>query len=245
MRRALRVWKWVISSIPGTTGCHQKRARKSRVRSRLTAGGRWIRIFGPPSEGQRFSRLLFPNMRVRHRRLPKRSPPRPAAASSSCRSRSDERRTHSPTRRSSGPPDRRHHHPFALIPALCASPVSALSPASALSRFLGAGLHLSQPSHFRAQFRPWELLLAFDDQQGDGLRCAQPGAGPGNDINAGSPGSQKAPTRSPASPGAIRPGSTLIEEVATRRRLLPMKRGETRDVEGFFDHDRDSQRPGR
>src|ERR1700746_3700724 len=38
-------------------------------------------------------------------------------------------------------------------------------------------------------------------------------AGPGNDINAGSPGSQKAPTRSPASPGAIRPGSTLIEEV--------------------------------
>src|ERR1700731_3437036 len=38
-------------------------------------------------------------------------------------------------------------------------------------------------------------------------------AGPGNDINAGSPGSQKAPTRSPASPGAIRAGSTLIEEV--------------------------------
>src|ERR1700746_1835564 len=38
-------------------------------------------------------------------------------------------------------------------------------------------------------------------------------AGPGNDITAGSPGSQKAPTRSPASPGAIRPGSTLIEEV--------------------------------
>src|ERR1700720_2334728 len=57
-----------------------------------------------------------------------------------------------------------------------------------------------------------ELLLAFDDQQGDGLRCASQ-AGPGNDINAGSPGSQKAPTRSPASPGAIRPGSTLIEEV--------------------------------
>src|ERR1700751_48009 len=38
-------------------------------------------------------------------------------------------------------------------------------------------------------------------------------AGAGNDINAGSPGSQKAPTRSPASPGAIRPGSTLIEEI--------------------------------
>ena len=56
---------------------------------------------------------------ARHRRLPERSPPRPAAASSRCRSRSDERRTHSPTRRSSGPPDRRHHHPFALITALC------------------------------------------------------------------------------------------------------------------------------
>jgi hypothetical protein len=28
---------------------------------------------------------------------------------------------------------------------------------------------------FGAQFRPWEPLLAFDDQQGDGLRCAQPG----------------------------------------------------------------------
>src|ERR1700726_2810585 len=85
----------------------------------LPAGGRWIRTLGPPSEGQRFSRLLFPNMRARHRRLRKRSPPRPAAASSSCRSRSDERRTHSPTWRSSGPPDRRHHHPFALITALC------------------------------------------------------------------------------------------------------------------------------
>ena len=46
----------------------------------------------------------FPNMRARHRRLRKRSPPRPAAASSSCRSRSDERRTHSPTRRWSVPP---------------------------------------------------------------------------------------------------------------------------------------------
>ena len=43
--------------------------------------------------------------------------------------------------------------------------VSASSPAPALSRFLGAGLHLSQPSHFRGQFRPWELLLAFDDQK--------------------------------------------------------------------------------
>src|ERR1700720_857671 len=51
-----------------------------------------------------------------------------------------------------------------------------------------------------------EMLLAFGDQQGDGLRCASQAA-PGNDINAGSPGSQKAPTRSAASPGAIRPGS--------------------------------------
>ena len=47
----------------------------------------------------------------------------------------------------------------------------------------------------------------------------QPGCGPGNDINAGSPGSQKAPTRSPASPGAIRPGSTLIEEVRAYLRI--------------------------
>jgi hypothetical protein len=51
-----------------------------QVRTRLAAGGRWIRTLGPPSEGQRFSRHLFPNMRVRHRRLPKRSP----APSSSC-----------------------------------------------------------------------------------------------------------------------------------------------------------------
>ena len=54
--------------------------------------------------------------------------------------------------------------------------------------------------------RGFRIGLAFDDQQGDGLRRASQ-AGPGNDINAGSPGSQKAPTRSPASPGAIRPGS--------------------------------------
>jgi hypothetical protein len=93
--------------------------RGCQVRTRLSAGGRWIGTLRPPSEGQRFSRLLFPTMRARHRRLPKCSPPRPAAAPSSCRSRSDERRTHSPTRRSSGPPDRRHHHPFALITALC------------------------------------------------------------------------------------------------------------------------------
>src|ERR1700730_10969556 len=51
-----------------------------RERDRLSAGGRWIRTLGPPSEGQRFSRLLFPNMRVRHRRFLKRSP----APSSSC-----------------------------------------------------------------------------------------------------------------------------------------------------------------
>ena len=136
---------------PSPTGSHHRRSRSSlrtseqrqrkrgrnaqsghssrggpRVR-RLAAGGRWIRTLGPPSEGQRFSRLLFRNMRARHRRLPKRSPPRPAAASSSCRSRSDERRTHSPTRRSSGPPDRRHHHPFALITALCFSRVRFIS----------------------------------------------------------------------------------------------------------------------
>src|SRR5689334_432929 len=39
---------------------------------------------------------------------------------------------------------------------------------------------------------------------------------PANDINAGSPGSQKAPTRSPASPGASRPGSILIKEIRVR-----------------------------
>src|SRR3984893_3219704 len=52
-------------------------------------------------------------------------------------------------------------------------------------------------------------------------------AGPGNDINAGSPGSQKAPTRSPASPGAIRPGSTLIEEVRFATVSPPDRRRET------------------
>src|ERR1700738_2840587 len=36
----------------------------ARVRNGLAAGGRWIRTLGPPSEGQRFSRLLFPNMRA-------------------------------------------------------------------------------------------------------------------------------------------------------------------------------------
>src|SRR6202047_2320371 len=106
---------------------------ESQVRNRLSAGGRWIRTLGPPSEGQRFSRLLFPNMRARHRRLRKRSPPRPAAASSSCRSRSDERRTHSPTRRSSGPPDRRHHNPFALITALCFFRVRFISSSCAVA----------------------------------------------------------------------------------------------------------------
>jgi hypothetical protein len=92
---------------------------ENEVRSGLSAGGRWIRTLGPPSEGQRFSSLLSSSMRARHRHLRKRSPPRPAAASSSCRSRSDERRTHLPARRPSGPPDRRRHHPFALITALC------------------------------------------------------------------------------------------------------------------------------
>src|SRR6478736_886115 len=74
----------------------------------------------PRQKGQRFSRLLFPNMRARRRRLRKRSPPRPAAASSSCRSRSDERRTHSPTRRSSvpppPPPPLRFNHRVVLLP---------------------------------------------------------------------------------------------------------------------------------
>src|SRR6202047_988100 len=37
--------------------------------------------------------------------------------------------------------------------------------------------------------------------------------GPAMISTLGHRGSQKAPTRSPASPGAIRPGSTLIEEV--------------------------------
>ena len=72
----------------------------------------------PRQKDNAFRDSSFPTC-ARHRRLRKRSPPRPAAASSSCRSRSDEPRTHSPTRRSSGPPDRRHHHPFASITALC------------------------------------------------------------------------------------------------------------------------------
>ena len=71
----------------------------------------------PRQKDNAFRDSSFPTC-ARHRRLRKRSPPRPAAASSSCRSRSDERRTHSPTRRSSGRPGRRHH-PFALITALC------------------------------------------------------------------------------------------------------------------------------
>ena len=41
-------------------------------------------------------------------------------------------------------------------------------------------------------------------------------AGSGNDINAGSPGSQKAPTRSPASPWRH---SARIEEVQVRNGL--------------------------
>ena len=91
---------------------------KTQVRTKLAAGGRRIRTLGPRQKDNAFRASSFPTC-ARHRRLRKRSPPRPAAASSSCRSRSDERRTHSPTRRSSGPPDRRHHHPFALITALC------------------------------------------------------------------------------------------------------------------------------
>jgi hypothetical protein len=67
----------------------------------------------PRQKDNAFRDSSFPTC-ARHRRLRKRSPARPAAASSSCRSRSDERRTHSPTRRSSGPPHRRHHHPFAF-----------------------------------------------------------------------------------------------------------------------------------
>ena len=91
---------------------------RNRKFARLSAGGRWMRTLGPRQKDNAFRASSFPTC-ARHRRLRKRSPPRPAAASSSCRSRSDERRTHSPTRRSSGPPDRRHHHPFALITALC------------------------------------------------------------------------------------------------------------------------------
>jgi hypothetical protein len=112
--KLLRVSSWVRSHSFYLIYCYN-------YKTLYNSGGRWIRTIGPPSEGQRFSRLLFPNTRARHRRLRKRSPLRPAAASSSSRSRSDERRTHSPTRRSSGPPDRRRHQPFALI-TRCASP---------------------------------------------------------------------------------------------------------------------------
>ena len=83
--------------------------------------------------------------------------------------------THSPTRRSSGPPDRRRHHPFALIPALCFFPCPLHLLLLRCRAFYGQGSTLANRFIFGAQFRPWELLLAFDDQQGDGLRCAQPG----------------------------------------------------------------------
>jgi hypothetical protein len=47
------------------------------------------------------------------------------------------------------------------------------------------------------------LKADFDERQGRDY-CAPSQAGPGNDINAGSPGFQKAPTRGPASLVAIR-----------------------------------------
>jgi hypothetical protein len=48
-----------------------------------------------------------------------------------------------------------------------------------------------------------QLELDFDDRKSAGLPFTEQ-AGPGNDINAGSPGFQKAPTRGPASLVAIR-----------------------------------------
>ena len=43
----------------------------------------------------------------------------------------------------------------------CASSVSASSPAPALSRFLGAGLHLNQPSHFRGPVQAMGAATCF------------------------------------------------------------------------------------
>jgi hypothetical protein len=47
----------LLQNLPDTTS-------GGRVRTRLCGGGRWIRTLGPPSEGQRLSRLLFPSMRA-------------------------------------------------------------------------------------------------------------------------------------------------------------------------------------
>jgi hypothetical protein len=122
-----------------------------QVRSGLFPGGRWIRTIGTPSERQRFSRLLFPNMRAHHRRLRKRSPPRPAATSSSCRSRSVERRTRQLGDRQV-PPTAAHHHPFALITALCFFRVCSISCSCAVALSRGRAPTLANRLIFGAQF---------------------------------------------------------------------------------------------
>jgi hypothetical protein len=100
---------------------------------------------------------------ARHRRLRKRSPPRPAAASSSCGPRSDERRTHSPTRRSSAP-TARHHHPFALIPALCFFRVRFISCSGAVALSRGRAPPLANRRIFGASsgHRSCYLLLTIN-----------------------------------------------------------------------------------
>src|SRR3984893_7763513 len=67
------------------------------------------------------------------------------------------------------PPPLRFNHRVVLLPCLLHLLLLRCR------AFYGQGSTLANRLIFGAQFRPWELLLAFDDQQGDGLRCAQPG----------------------------------------------------------------------
>jgi hypothetical protein len=63
--------------------------------------------------------------------------------------------------------------------------------------------HFSRPSRTRRRQTGSAARTGFDDRQAQVYRAPSQ-AGPGNDINAGSPGFQKAPTRGPASLVAIR-----------------------------------------
>ena len=60
------------------------------------------------------------------------------------------------------------------------------------------GQHFSRPPRTRRRQTGSAARTGFDDRQAQVYRAPSQ-AGPGNDINAGSPGFQKAPTRGPAS----------------------------------------------
>ena len=89
-------------------------------------------------------------MRARHRRLRKRSPPRPAATSSSCRSRSVERRTRQLGDRQV--PPTAATTPFALITALCFFRVRSISCSCAVALSRGRAPTLANRLIFGAQF---------------------------------------------------------------------------------------------